>query len=149
MNGNFIRIFRTRRLTILVLVLLVWNGTGLSFQTVSAQTSEVAERPGKRSRNTNRPIPKKWRRATQRECRAETDRELQEMERAGIYGDSPNTLGFASFTFNDDGTMSGKSMDPCGYTDGIRFRPRYTITERSKSRVVTKAEFDAFEKFEW
>lgn len=85
--------------------------------------------------NKHRPV---WHKATERECNAEFTRELKAMNDSGMYGDPPISLGFAELSL---GTHSGKSMNPCGYTDGKSFRPIYTIIENGKEREVTKEEW--------
>ncbi len=80
-----------------------------------------------------------WHRATRAECARETDRELISMGRAGIIGDPPISNGFSFSTLPLDGTVgTGYSLNPCGYTDGVDFKPIYTISGPRGVCVITE-----------
>lgn len=81
----------------------------------------------------------KWHLATKEECDAETQREYESMAKSGIEGDAPITVGFGE----SDGHRV-KMFNPCGYTNGKDFKPRWTVQENGKpEREVSEEEYKA------
>ena len=65
-----------------------------------------------------------WHQATEAECSAEFDREIQQFL-PGERGDPPISMGIAEVSWGN-GHSVGRDDTPCGYSNGIDFRTKYS-----------------------